>query len=306
MTLGAEGSRRTRVVALAGVLLFALRIGGCQTSGEGTAPDTPGAFAGAAGVPGIAGGAGVATAGMAGAGGMAGTGGALGACNAVPGLMFGPNGLPIGCGPPISCVGNSVVRAYYCDQTSCIGPSAVHQATACGASATCVGNKCFTRNLTPKLGCTSAVDCSLPQSVCAGPELMSFSDPTCDEGECHWKQLLNICAVEGRGNVGCTEGRCNVVAMQTSGGLIGMPSVDPMQPPMPPAQACTKAVDCPQPPPICFRPLISGFLPSDFGVSYVNPACLAGACVWQLDLTECSASCTAGACAPAGAGGPAP
>ena len=114
MTLGgfplapnADANRRTRMVALTGLLLFALRVGGCQANSEGVAPVTA---AGAAGVSGM------------GSGGMAGAGGTAGTSGVATGGMAGTGGAPpaadcaraaalvVGCGPADTCAGNSVVH----------------------------------------------------------------------------------------------------------------------------------------------------------------------------------------------------
>ena len=122
---------------------------------------------------------------------------------------------------------------------------------------------------------------------------MIFSDPTCDEGQCHWKQLIDACGSSGI-RLQCASGQCYDPGMNTRGPVVPMPTEDPMQPSAPPAQSCAKAADCTQPAPTCYSD--SSFRSS--AVSYVNPACRAGACVWETSLAECRVSCgDGGVCA---------
>jgi hypothetical protein len=142
--------------------------------------------------------------------------------------------------------------------------------------------------MAPAKSCTKPTDCELPASICVGAgEQMVFSDPTCDEGQCHWKQIVNTCG--GVPGLKCSGGQCYDAGMQTRGPITPMPMPVATQPPTPPAHACAKAADCPTPAAACY---------GNWSVTYVAPSCHASACAWEVNLTECAKTCDAGACAP--------
>jgi hypothetical protein len=151
----------------------------------------------------------------------------------------------------------------------------------------CGADHCLGQAPRPEKTCTTAADCALPASVCVGDhEQMVFTDPTCDDGACRWKQLVNVCGPVGYG-IRCKSGQCYDPGMQTRTGMMPVISVDPVQPPDPPAHACTKAADCPAPPPSCFN---------NWTVEYAAPACHDGACAWPVSLAECRFACSEGVC----------
>jgi hypothetical protein len=300
----------TRVVVLVGVILLGARGWlGCQSSAQAPIAGTAGAPpSGGAGAPGGAGaisgsaasgggsGATGATDGSAasgGASGAAGTsdasagadGGAGQPCAvAAGGFAGGFTGPPCG---PTTCDGDTVVQTPYCDQATCTGPLSAPTRTPCGSGFACVGGTCLTRAAAPTMACSTPTDCTLPASTCVVSsslsELMIFSDPTCDEGQCHWKQIIDTCASSDEaGFFRCADGQCYDPGMLTRGPIPTMLTPDSIQPPAPPAQACAKASDCLSPSPTCYR---------DSAVTYVNPACHGGACSWEATITECSGAC---------------
>jgi hypothetical protein len=245
------------------------------TGGTGGVAGTTG-VAGVAGTTGDAGTSGLG--GMSGKGGdTAGTGGST-ACNAGIGGNVGRTL----CGPVPTCEGNSVASLAYCDQAACSGPTLVWQRTPCG-DMTCSGGKCLTNAVAPAKTCSIATDCGLPPTVCIGnTRQMIFSDPSCDDGQCHWKQIVDTCGTYSGTTFLCTAGTCYDPGMLTRGPVTPTPSPDPMQPPPAPAHACGAATDCPQPTPTCFY---------DSVVSYVHGTCRAGMCSWEIDLNECGGTC---------------
>jgi len=240
--------------------------GEADTSGEAGTSD----LSGIAGTTGTGGGT----------GGKGGTGGS--AC--VPNSQWGVYRTP--CGPAPTCEGNSIASLAYCDETTCSGPTVIWQRTSCGAM-TCGGGKCLTHAAPPAKTCSIATDCGLPPTVCIGAtEQLIFSDPTCDDGQCHWQQIVDTCGGFGISFL-CRDGTCYDPGMLTRGPVTPTPSPDAMQPPPAPAHACSATADCPQPPSSCFR---------DSVVSYVHGVCRAGACSWEIDLNQCAGTCGNGVC----------
>ena len=167
------------------------------------------------------------------------------------------------------CDGNSITKFVYCDDAACTGPAKVWKQVPCADGTTCGGGKCLTHVTPPEKACSVVTDCGLPPTVCVGAnEQLIFSDPTCDDGQCHWTQIVDTCGSSGVAWY-CSGGTCYDPGMQTRGPITPTPSPDAMQPPPAPAHACATAVDCPQPPPACFR---------DSVVSYVHGVCRDSAC----------------------------
>jgi hypothetical protein len=150
--------------------------------------------------------------------------------------------------------------------------------TPCAEGQHCSNGLCLTRAAPPAKTCVSASDCGLPPSACAERDLVIFTDPSCDAGQCHWRQIIESC---GGASPGCNvaSGQCaNPVAMMTAAGPPPDPMPDPEQPAAAPEQACAQVSDCIAPAATCYRAST---------VSYVNPACEAGSCVFGLDIAEC-------------------
>ena len=237
-------------------------------------------FAGAVGSGGDA-----AIGGMAGLGGGDATGGSsgsggTGACRAID---FGTPR----CGPASTCDGTELVHFQYCNVQACSGPSTEWKRTACPDGTACGGGKCLTHVSPPAKTCSIATDCGLPSTVCVGAsKQLIFSDPSCDDGQCHWKEIVNLC---GAAFIAweCLAGTCSDPGALTRGPYPPMPSPDPMQPAAAPEQACTTTADCTQPQPGCFQ---------DSVVSYVNGVCRTGSCRWELDLSQCPGTCSGGVC----------
>jgi hypothetical protein len=140
----------------------------------------------------------------------------------------------------------------------------------------------------PAKACSVATDCALPPTVCVGDrEQLIFSDPSCDDGQCHWKEIVDSCGSTSLGTVTCLGGTCYAPMVTTGGPLPPTPVPDSMQPPPAPDQACTATADCTPPPPACFYDSI---------VSYVHGVCRAGACGWDVNLDECAGVCSGGVC----------
>jgi hypothetical protein len=270
-------TRSTRFVMTVAILLLVVRVLACQSNGgSGGQPPADGGSAGQR-----------PSDGGAGAGGTAGEG-----CGATGFAGFGSLG---GCGPDPICDGKVVVQQAYCDQFKCWGAVATVTRTACADGTACDAGRCVTRAFAPSKTCSSPLDCGLPRPVCVGAtEQMTFSDPTCDEGQCHWKQIIDACGSFMFGEFLCdrdgkslNRGQCYDPGgdVKRTGLFTPMPTADPIQLPAPPAQTCSKASDCAQPPTACFK---------DSVVSYVNPACQVGACDWEVDLSQCGTSCAEG------------
>jgi hypothetical protein len=164
----------------------------------------------------------------------------------------------------------------------------------CPNGGPCSGGECLTRAVPPARSCSMVSDCPLPSSICVGSlTQMVFADPTCDEGQCHWKQIVNNC--DSYMCDWCQNSYCEIVSGQCVPkglGASSSPVAASAQPPNPTVQTCSKAGECTQPPTSCFY---------DFGdsvVSYVQPACRTGSCVWEIALSQCAASetCVGGAC----------
>jgi hypothetical protein len=295
--------RATRLVVLCAAALLCARGLGCQSApgtpassnagtGGAAAAGTGGAVAGTggAGTTGASGATGVGgMSGVSGSGDGGNTGGGDGgvpACHYYNGQAGSWGGPP--CGVQ-SCDGNTVVLHPYCN--ACSGPTAPESIrTPCDPADTCVQGFCLAHSMTPTKACTVPTDCTLPASLCVGQsQQMVFSDPTCDEGQCHWKQIVNDCN-NGFPQLACSGGTCFDPGMMTRGPVTPMPTAAKDQPPAPPAHSCTKAADCPSPPRGCWG--------ASEEVTYVNPACRAGACAWEINLSECTGGCgDGGACA---------
>ena len=97
----------------------------------------------------------------------------------------------------------------------------------------------------PTQTCTTAVECGVPSPVCVGSDnQMLFSDPRCDEGQCHWAQVVLECS---GGACDGPSGQCFqpiVGGAETAAPSPPVPMLSDQQPPgPPPAQACTRAAD---------------------------------------------------------------
>jgi hypothetical protein len=256
------------------VLVGVVFVFSCQSGPGGAASAGTGGAA-------SAGTGGAASAGTGGAA-SAGTGGAAGACS--PNGMGGFGRIP--CGPGPTCDGNAVASREYSDNCACAGPSVITGREECPDGTTCGGGRCLTNAGPPVKACAIATDCGLPPTVCVGlDEQLIFSDPSCDDGHCHWKQIVDTCGSVG--GLRCAAGTCYDPGMLTRGPVTPTPSPDPFQPPPAPEHACAATADCPQPPPTCFHSSV---------VSYVHGVCRAGACSWEVDLDECAATCSGAVC----------
>ena len=259
---------------------------GTGTGGAGTtghAGTTGGG--GTTGVGGKAGDGGGGTGGSAGTGGNAGMGGAGGMCTGAGGSYSEVAMAP--CGPMSTCDGNMRVQYQYCDQRACSGTWMVYQKYACPDGSTCGGGKCLTHVGPPAKTCSVATDCGLPPTVCVADEQLIFSDPSCDDGQCHWTQIVDNCGSDRGYQAHCSAGMCYSPVVLTGGPFPTNPYPDPMQPPPAPAQTCAATADCTQPATACFH---------DSVVSYVHGVCRAGTCSWEVNLDECAAGCGDGAC----------
>jgi hypothetical protein len=162
----------------------------------------------------------------------------------------------------------------------------------CPNGSVCSGGDCLTRVAAPMRSCLMASDCFEPPRGCVGVyDQIIFSDPTCDDGQCHWKETIdtcfsNMCDWCMHGHCDLASGQCVPYAGGPASQMIAVP-----QPATPAAQTCSKSIECTQPPPTCL---------DDSIVSYVQPACRASACAWEMALSQCAASetCVGGACVP--------
>jgi len=165
------------------------------------------------------------------------------------------------------------------------------QKSPCLEGAVCNAGACLTRVAPPAKSCSVATDCGLPPTVCVeSADQMVYSDPSCDSGQCHWKQTVLEC---GDWGAYCdpSNGTCQVMVPMETAAPPGPNPQSPLDPPIvPPAQSCTAAADCTQPAPTCFSASV---------VTYGNPSCEAGACVWEMSLSQCPKACFDGACAAA-------
>jgi hypothetical protein len=264
-------NRSTQFVVLIGSLLLLGRVVACQTDDRAAI---------ATGGAGRDGGTGLGAQGGLGGDGVGGqTGG---------GLTTGESGSGGSCGLFDTCDGNDVVVQTLSNAPNCSQPFVTLSRTPCPTGQVCFEGSCLPPVAAPTMACSSATDCTLPPSVCVEESrLMVFSDPTCDQGQCHWKQIVDDC--NPNFGIRCHNGQCYDPGMMTRGPITPMPTEAPGQPPPPPAQSCAKTADCAQPAPGCF---------SYSTVTYVNPACRAGTCVWEYDLTVCTNGCgDGGTCA---------
>jgi hypothetical protein len=267
----------SRYAPLAAVVLLAFRLFACSSNHAGASQGGTGATGtGAAGT-------GAASTGGHGTGG---TGGQPTPCD-----IYGncPSS-------PASCTGNTLVwQAQACDlaTNTCQGP-AKNLSEVCAGGSVCTAGQCLARAAAPVEPCTVATDCGLPASVCAGAAAqMTFSDPACDDGQCHYKQILVDCAKSGSGEdtagfCNVASGNCDFIAPMETAVFPPQPGPYATQPSPPPAQACAAVTDCQAPPVTCFQ---------DSVLTYANPACVTGSCVWELALAQCVHGCAAGACA---------
>jgi hypothetical protein len=198
------------------------------------------------------------------------------------------------------CSGDTIVR----EQVACLSNGAAGSSTSgtcgdgpaqtvmipCAQGLHCSAGLCLTHAAPPTKTCVAGTDCGLPPSTCAERDLVIFTNPSCQDGQCHWNEIVEAC---GGASPGCdaASGHClNPPFMQTAVGPPPNPMPDPQQPAPPPAQSCSKAADCVAPAPTCYRAST---------VAYVNPACEAGSCVFALDISECpypNHACVAGVC----------
>ena len=266
-------SRLARFVPVGGAVLLLTRLLACSSSqGGGTTTTTAGS----------GGSSSTAThSSTTGTGGQ-GTGGAPAFCNGSP--------CPVG---PSTCDGNTVVTPVLpCDPTTlrCVGAVQM-QMTPCLEGAVCNAGACLTRVAPPAKACAVATDCGLPPTVCVeSADQIVYSDPSCNNGQCHWKQTVLEC-----GNWGAycdpANGSCQVNVPMETAAPPGPNPQSPLDPPIvPAAQTCTTAADCTQPAPTCFSASV---------VTYVSPTCQAGSCVWEMSLSQCAKACFQGACAAA-------
>jgi hypothetical protein len=188
----------------------------------------------------------------------------------------------------VACVvtsGGSSNGSGYCAD----GPSETIM-IPCPTGQHCSAGLCLTHAAAPTTACESASDCGLPPSTCAERDLVIFTDPSCDGGQCRWKELIESC---GGASPGCdaASGQCAFPPVfMTASGAPPNPMPDLSQPEAAPEQSCAQASDCAAPAPSCYRAST---------VNYVNPSCEAGSCVFSLDISECpypNHACQAGAC----------
>jgi hypothetical protein len=185
------------------------------------------------------------------------------------------------------CDGNAAVLQTSSDPPTCSIPTVTSHRIECGADEVCFSGDCVPPTRAPTKTCAGVTDCALPATLCvvSGAQMV-FSDPTCDEGQCHWKQTIYECIGEGF-LLPCVNGQCVDGGMLTRGPVTPMPLEEATQPAQPPGQACMAAPDCSQPAPGCFGYSL---------LTYVSPSCQAGACVWELNLTPCDKGCSGGKC----------
>ena len=189
------------------------------------------------------------------------------------------------CGPPATCDNNSVVHYAYCAPDRLLGAVRGRGARGVSADVTCGGagevpdeRGAAKQDVRDRDRLRPSAHC-----LCRHHGAADFSDPSCDDGECHWKQIVDTCGSELGTVFTCSAGTCFDPGMLTRRPITPTPTPDPMQPPAAPEHSCSVTADCPQPSRACFY---------DSLVTYVRGTCRAGACSWEINLSQCGYICS--------------
>ena len=144
--------------------------------------------------------------------------------------------------------------------------------------------------------CSLDFECNaLPPSTCASSsELAYFTNPRCVRSICEWTRETRSCP--------CFNGQCSVTT--TAGGTIGTggaggasspadasndhATIDPPEGGVCDVDADADGGDCPLPPSVC--------VDTSWLAYFVEPACSAGRCEWQVLYRKCITYCAGGKC----------